>query len=113
MRLLLLSVLVLLLAGCDKLTGEADRKMADAEAVGFACRVSSKSPEDCMKENDSHSPSYILDGWKFADEDIKSGKLDPSMRNMAAAKHSADAAAESEPESEDQPVEAAPADAGS
>lgn len=111
MRWLLLSA-CLLLAGCDKLSGEADRKIADAEAVGFACRVSSKSPEDCMRENEVHSPSYILDGWKFADEDIKSGKLDPGMRNPASASGAAEVKGAEAP-AEDVPVENPAAEAGS
>lgn len=66
---------ILMLTGCDKLTGAADQKIADAEAIGFACRVADKQPEVCMKENDAYSPSSVLDGWKSADEDIKDGKL--------------------------------------
>jgi hypothetical protein len=73
-----------LLAGCDKLTGAAEQKIADAEAIGFACRVSQKAPEACMKENEAQSPSSILDGWKSADEDIKAGKLDPTMNGMSS-----------------------------
>lgn len=84
-----LLLLLLALAGCDKLTGAADQKIADAEAIGFACRVSHKAPEACMKENEAQSPSSILDGWKSADEDIKAGKLDPTMSGMAS-KSSAD-----------------------
>ena len=76
MRSASLLLAVLLLAGCDKLTGAADQKIADAEAIGFACRVSGKTPEACMKENEAQSPSSVLDGWKSADEDIKDGKLD-------------------------------------
>jgi hypothetical protein len=77
--------LLLALAGCDKLTGAADQKIADAEAIGFACRVSQKTPEACMKENEAQSPSSILDGWKSADEDIKAGKLDPTMSGISSA----------------------------
>lgn len=101
----------LLLAGCDKLTGAADQKIADAEAIGFACRVSQKTPEACMKENEAQSPSSILDGWKSADEDIKAGKLDPTMSGMsskssaegetAAPAEGADAAADAEEKKED------------
>lgn len=91
MRLASLLLTVLLLAGCDKLTGAADQKIADAEAIGFACRVSGKTPEDCMKENEAQSPSSVLDGWKAADEDIRGGKLDPNMRNVASATHEGEA----------------------
>jgi hypothetical protein len=92
------SVLFLLLAltGCDKLTGAADQKIADAEAIGFACRVSQKTPEACMKENEAQSPSSILDGWKSADEDIKAGKLDPTMSGMSSKSSAEDEAAPAE-----------------
>lgn len=83
-----LFLMLLVLAGCDRLTGAADQKVADAEAIGFACRVSHKAPEACMKENEAHSPSSILDGWKLADEDIKAGRLDPSMSSMSSASSS-------------------------
>lgn len=77
--LLLLGALALVLTGCDKITGAADQKISDAEAIGYACRVSQKTPEDCMKENETQSPTAILEGWRSADDDIKSGKLDPKM----------------------------------
>jgi hypothetical protein len=67
------------LSGCDRLTGEADRKIFDAEAIGYACRVSMKKPEDCMQENEGHSPTYVLNGWKKANKDIEDNVIDPSM----------------------------------
>jgi hypothetical protein len=94
---------MLLLAGCDKLTGAADQKIADAEAIGFACRVSGKTPEACMKENEAQSPSSVLDGWKSADEDIRSGKVDPTMSNVASEKK--DGEADKPAEGEDKPAE--------
>ncbi len=96
MRALVLLLGVFLLTGCDKLTGAADQKIADAEAVGFACRVAQKQPEACMKENEAQPPSSLLDGWKAADEDIKAGKLDPAMSNVASEKKEGDTAAEGE-----------------
>ena len=85
------------LAGCDRITGAANQKILDAEAIGYACRVSQKTPEDCMKENETKSPSSILDGWKTADKDIQGQLIDPSMGNPAASAvaHSAPAIAES------------------
>lgn len=65
--------------GCDKITGAADQKTSDAEAIGYACRVSLKKPEDCMKENEAQSTTSILAGWKAADKDIQDRTLDPSM----------------------------------
>ena len=89
---------LLMLAGCDQLTGAADQKIVDAEAVGFACRVAQKQPEVCMKENEAFSPSSILDGWKSADEEIKEGKLDPGMSNIASPKPEGEEAAATEGE---------------
>lgn len=73
------------LAGCDRLSGAAEQKTQDAEAVGYACRVSRKAPEPCMKENEAHSPSAVLDGWKSADKDIKDKKIDPNVTNPVVA----------------------------
>ena len=72
-------VLLIALAGCDRITGAADQKVSDAEAIGYACRVSLKKPEDCMKENDGQSTTAILAGWKAADKDIQDKTLDPTM----------------------------------
>ena len=72
-------VLLIALSGCDRLTGTADKKNSDAEAIGYACRVSFEKPEDCMKENDGQSTTAILNGWKAADKDIQDKTLDPTM----------------------------------
>ncbi|MDP1870772.1 MAG: hypothetical protein Q8K61_04000 [Gallionella sp.] len=65
--------------GCDQITGAAEQKSSDAEAIGYACRVSLKKPEDCMKENEAQSTASVLTGWKAADKDIQEKTLDPSM----------------------------------
>jgi hypothetical protein len=78
-RIFLLLTAAFALAGCDRLKGGVDQKALDAEAIGYACRVSLKPPEDCMKENDTHSPTSILYGWKEADRDIREKTIDPSM----------------------------------
>lgn len=72
-------IAVFALAGCDRITGAADQKILDAKAIGYACRVSLKVPEDCMKENDTQSPADVLSGWKDADKDINGKLLDPNM----------------------------------
>lgn len=79
MRLALLLLPALLLPGCEQLSGASDQKIYDAEAIGYACRISLKKPEDCMKENETQSPSSVLDGWKAADKDIREKVLDVSM----------------------------------
>lgn len=78
-------ITALALLGCDRITGAADQKILDAQAVGYACRVSLKVPEDCMKENETQSPTYVLNGWKEADKDINERVIDPSMGKRAAA----------------------------
>lgn len=82
-RKFLLPIALLALAGCDRITGGVDQKALDAEAIGYACRISLKQPEDCMKENDTHSPTSILYGWKEADRDIKEKVIDPTMGRPA------------------------------
>ena len=68
---------VFLLGGClDQFTNKKDPAIRDAEAIGFACRLSDKSPETCMKEYNSMSPAAILDGWKAADVEVKEHKAE-------------------------------------
>ena len=95
---------VLALAGCDRITGAADQKILDAQAIGYACRVSLKVPEDCMKENETQSPTYVLNGWKEADKDINERVIDPSMGKRAAA--TAALAAPAAPAARNEPVAA-------
>lgn len=84
-------------AGCDKITGVAEQKISDAEAIGYACRVSLKKPEDCMKENESQSTTSLLNGWKTADKEILDRTLDPSMgQDPATAAHTEPAASTSQ-----------------
>jgi hypothetical protein len=67
------------LVGCDRITGAGQQKTLDAEAIGYACRISLKTPEDCMKENETYSPTSVLFGWKEADKDVQEKTIDPSM----------------------------------
>lgn len=66
---LLLLAAALPLAGCEMLSGGDKGK--DGESIGFACRLSDKLPEDCMKENSTYTPTSILTGWKRADTEKK------------------------------------------
>lgn len=89
-------LIALATTGCDRISGAADQKISDAEAIGYACRVSLKKPEDCMKENETQSTTSVLAGWKSADKDIADKTLDPSMgQNAATAAETAVAAAAS------------------
>ncbi len=90
-------LLTLLVSGCDKLTGVESKKSLDAEAIGYACRISLKTPEECMKENEAQSPTSVLFGWKEADKDIKDKTIDPSMgKNGPLIPQSGAAATETE-----------------
>jgi hypothetical protein len=81
MRILVLLLAALMLNGCDKLAGLIDSKVADAQAIGAACRLAQKQPSVCMAENPKQSPARILSGWQKTDDDIKNGTVDPSMSN--------------------------------
>ena len=75
-RIFLMLLCLLALTGCDKVKSmmgpvAVDPKTLDAQAIGYACRVSNKVPEPCMKENDTQRPADILIGWKNADKEIK------------------------------------------
>ena len=93
MRLAFLLLPALLLTGCEKLSGASDQKIYDAEAIGYACRISLKKPEDCMKENEEQSPSSVLDGWKAADKDIREKVLDANMGVRPAMENTLEEAA--------------------
>ena len=73
----ILLIAALALVGCDRITGAGQQKTLDAEAIGYACRISLKTPEDCMKENEAQSPTSVLLGWKEADKDIKEKAIAP------------------------------------
>lgn len=82
-RRFLLPIAFLALAGCDRITGAGQQKALDAEAIGYSCRISQKPPEDCIKENETLSPTSILFGWKEADRDIREKAIDPNMGKPA------------------------------
>ncbi|MDX8378936.1 MAG: hypothetical protein R8K48_02660 [Gallionella sp.] len=88
----LLLVIVFVSTGCDRITGVAEQKMQDAEAIGYSCRVSLKKPGDCISDNEKQSPSSILVGWKKANQDIDDNKLDPNMGVKTVAEIQAAAA---------------------
>ena len=84
-RQFVLLITALGLVGCDRITGADQKKNLDAEAIGYACRISLKTPEDCMKENETYSPTSVLFGWKEADKDVQGQIIDPSMGKNSPA----------------------------
>ncbi len=104
----------LLLAGCEfEIPGQ---KAKDAAAMGYACRISKKSPELCMRENPAFSQTSILEGWREADKDVKDKKIDTNFATPAPMKKPGDGAAaegEKKPDGEPKPeaeAEAKPAE---
>lgn len=86
------------------ITGE---KAKDGESIGYACRLSNKSPEDCMKENNAYTPTSILNGWKTADKDIKDKKVGTQFgKGPSPAEAETPSEVEAKPEGEQSAAEA-------
>lgn len=102
----------LLLAGCEfEIPGQ---KAKDAAAMGYACRISLKSPELCMRENPNFSQTAILEGWRDADKDVKDKKVDTNfaappplaIKPAGGEKKEGEAGAEGEKKPEGEPAAA-------
>lgn len=100
----LLLIIAFASTGCDRITGVAEQKMQDAEAIGYSCRVSLKKPGDCISDNEKQSPSSILIGWKAANQDIDDAKIDPNMGIKTAAEIQAAAALAAAKQAEKSPT---------
>lgn len=71
----------LLLAGCDQLGIEmpqktAERQVADAKAIGSACRHAMRAIEDCYTLNPQADKAAVFGGWREMDEYMRENKLD-------------------------------------
>jgi hypothetical protein len=79
-RNLLITVVGLLLAGCDLLGLGPDPRIAqreaDAKAIGGACRHGMRSIEDCYTLNKGIAKSSIYAGWREMDEYMRENKLE-------------------------------------
>lgn len=69
-----------LLAGCDALGIEsaaqvAERKQAEAHAIGSACRHAVRSVEDCFKTNPKAGKAAIFAGWKEMDQYMRDNQI--------------------------------------
>ena len=67
--------------GCDQLGIEtpqkaAERQVAEAKAIGGACRHALRAIEDCYTLNPKADKSAIYDGWREMDEYMRENKLD-------------------------------------
>ena len=80
-RVCLWATVVVLLSGCDQLGIEtpqklAERQLADAKAVGSACRHALRAIEDCYTLNPKADKAAVFGGWKEMDEYMRENKLD-------------------------------------
>ena len=98
------------LGGCDQLgidTPEkvAQRKGAEAKAIGAACRHAMRAIEDCYLLNPKADKSAVFDGWREMDEYMRENKIEgiaPVVpRAGAPLKPSVTAASQSEAASEE------------
>ncbi|QBM27976.1 hypothetical protein [Hydrogenophaga pseudoflava] len=69
-----------LLAGCDALgiesaTQVAERKQAEAHAIGSACRHAIRSIEDCFKTNPKAGKAAVFAGWKEMDQYMRDNQI--------------------------------------
>jgi len=82
------TVLVLLLAACgpwlvacdqlgiDTPQKAAERQVADAKAVGSACRHALRAIEDCYTLNPKADKASVFAGWREMDEYMRENKLE-------------------------------------
>ncbi|MCB2017294.1 MAG: hypothetical protein KDF54_07250 [Hydrogenophaga sp.] len=69
-----------LLAGCDYLGIEsaaqtAERKQAEAHAIGSACRHAIRSIEDCFRSNKKANKAAVFAGWKEMDQYMRDNQI--------------------------------------
>ena len=71
----------LTLGGCDAVTAlmadpKAAQRIADAKAIGSACRHGLRSIEDCYMLNEKASKSAVFTGWKDMDQYMRENKVE-------------------------------------
>jgi len=69
------------MAGCDQLGIETpqkatERQVADARAVGSACRHALRAIEDCYTLNPKAEKASVFAGWREMDEYMRENKLE-------------------------------------
>lgn len=78
------------LTGCDQLGLEtpakiAERQVAEAKAIGGACRHALRAIEDCYTLNAKADKSSVFAGWREMDEYMRENKLDGIAPTVARA----------------------------
>ncbi|WP_409375024.1 hypothetical protein [Verminephrobacter aporrectodeae] len=82
LRLLALSSICWLLAGCDKIPGlGSDQRLVaqreeEARAIGGACRHALRGPEDCFVLNPKAPKASVFAGWKDMDGYMRENKIE-------------------------------------
>ncbi|MFT3735993.1 MAG: hypothetical protein QM776_13370 [Rhodocyclaceae bacterium] len=81
LRLVCLSLLLPLLAACDRLgipdpAKEAADREAEGRAIGGACRQSGRALEDCYTLNQKASKSAIFNGWREMNDYMMQNKIE-------------------------------------
>lgn len=97
------------LSACDQLgidTPEkvAQRKGAEAKAVGAACRHAMRAIEDCYLLNPKAEKAAVFEGWREMDEYMRENKLEgvaPVVPRSGVPSKAASAAAPPDAASED------------
>lgn len=80
-RLVMLTGALMVLSGCDQLGLDTpakvtERKLAEARAIGSACRHAVRAIEDCYVLNPKADKSAVFAGWREMDEYMRENKLD-------------------------------------
>lgn len=103
------------LPGCDQLgldtpAKTAERKLAEARAIGSACRHAMRAIEDCYVLNPKADKSAVFAGWREMDEYMRENKLEgvaPVVPRPAPAASKPPAAADEE-EADDESAKSEP-----
>lgn len=77
----LLLAMAVLVAGCDMLGIDsaqtlAERKQADAKAVGGACRHAGRALEDCFALNRKAERAAVFAGWREMNDYMRENKVE-------------------------------------
>ncbi len=88
--LIVLSLALALLAGCDMLGIESPEKVAaardaDGKAVGGACRHAGRAIEDCYALYRKADRAAIFAGWRDMNDYMRENKIEPVAPELAPA----------------------------
>lgn len=80
-RLCAIACVLPALGACDQLGIDtpqktAERQVADAKAIGSACRHAMRAIEDCYVLNPKAEKSSVFAGWREMDEYMRENKLE-------------------------------------